>query len=380
MAATITWEQLRGLAGFRAEKGCAISVYLSLDPRDVPTAADARTKMRSLLAEAERELGARKATLSRGQREAVKKDIEELDRWFGDEFDRQGVRGLAVFTAGLDNFWNPVALAEPVEDEVRIGAELYLAPLARFVGRGDGTLVGVVGRERGQVFRIKAGQLVEIADHTSETPGQHDQGGWAQARYERHIDNLVGQHLRRVADELDSCVRKLRGARVVLVGTEELRSDFEAVLSSEVLASLLGWTTAEAHAEPPQLLEAVRPLLEGWAERREHELLERWRQEAGKNGRAAAGWEETIEAASDGRIEVLLVGDGVDKPAFRCPKCGRVQAGEGSCPLDGTTMESHSRGLDLAVHQTLAHGGTIQVIRAARDLEPVGGMAALLRF
>ena len=37
MAGTLTWEQLRELAGFRAGKGCAISLYLSLDPSDAPT-------------------------------------------------------------------------------------------------------------------------------------------------------------------------------------------------------------------------------------------------------------------------------------------------------------------------------------------------------
>ena len=43
-------------------------------------------------------------------------------------------------------------------------------------------------------------------------------------------------------------------------------------------------------------------------------------------------------------------------------------------------MESREGGLDLALHQTLAHGGTVHVIRDRQDLEPVGGVAALLRF
>jgi hypothetical protein len=52
----------------------------------------------------------------------------------------------------------------------------------------------------------------------------------------------------------------------------------------------------------------------------------------------------------------------------------------GSCPLDGTTLESRDSGLDLAVHQTLVHGGKVHVIRERRDLEPVGGVGALLRY
>ena len=39
MARTVTWDELRDLAGFEAENGFAISVYLDLDPSLVPTRA-----------------------------------------------------------------------------------------------------------------------------------------------------------------------------------------------------------------------------------------------------------------------------------------------------------------------------------------------------
>jgi hypothetical protein len=43
-------------------------------------------------------------------------------------------------------------------------------------------------------------------------------------------------------------------------------------------------------------------------------------------------------------------------------------------------MEPRSEGLDLAVHQTLAHGGTVWALRQRQDLEPVEGIGALLRY
>jgi peptide chain release factor subunit 1 len=380
VAGIITWDQLRELAGLRAQQGCAISMYLSLDPREVPTAADVETRANSLISEAQRILDERKGSLGREQREALKRDIERIESWFDDGFDRQGVRGIAVFAAGLDGLWSTVRLPDPVADDVRIAGELYLAPLARLVGRSDGVLVAAVGRERGQVFKLEGGQLREIADETEDVPGRHDQGGWSQARYERHIDEIVERHWRRVAETLDRCVRTRHGARVVLVAAEDMRSDFESMLSNEVKGRLLGWTTAEAHADAPQLLEASRPVIEAWWEKRETQLLERWREEAAKNGRASTGWEQTLEAASDGRAELLLVQDGADEPAYQCPRCGRAQISNGSCPLDGTTLEPRESGLDLAVHQTLAHGGTVQVIRGRRDLDPVGGVGTLLRY
>ena len=52
----------------------------------------------------------------------------------------------------------------------------------------------------------------------------------------------------------------------------------------------------------------------------------------------------------------------------------------GRCPLDGTEMEQRDEGLDLAVHQVLVHGGQVLALRHRQDLEPVGGIGALLRF
>jgi peptide chain release factor subunit 1 len=379
VAANVTWEQLRDLAGFRAEKGCAISIYVDLDPSVAPTPPDVETKVNSLLAAAERQLDERKGSMPRDRREGLKQDLQRVAAWFEDGFDRRGVRGLAVFADGLDNFWATLALPDRVSDDVRIGAELYLAPLARLAGR-DGGLVAFVGRERGQVWRLRGGELREIADQSTEVHPQHSQGGWSQARYERSIENDVGQHLRDVAATLDGCVRRLRGTRVVLIGAEDIRSEFEALLTNEVRTCVAGWAGAEAHADGTAILEAAKPVLDEWWSGREEELLERWREEAGKNGRAASGWESTLEAASDGRVDLLLVQEGADRGAYQCPQCGRASLTDGSCPLDGTTMEARDDGLDLALHQTLAHGGMVHVIRDRRDLEPVGGVGALLRF
>jgi peptide chain release factor subunit 1 len=380
VAGTITWERLRELAAFRAQQGCAVSLYLDLDPSTVPTAGDAQVKVNSLLGEAERELDRRRGSLGHDIRAGLRADLDRIGRWFGDEFDRDGVRGLAVFADAPDDLWATIEAAEPVMDEVKIAEELYLAPLIPLVGRGEGALVGVVGRERGQVFRLQGGRLVEIADRTEEAPGRHDQGGWSQANYERHIESVVDRHLRGVADTLDRCVRRLRGVRIVLVGAEEVRSEFAEMLSHETRSCVLGWTSVEAHADVPRLLAVVQPVLDAASSAREAELLERWRQEAATKGRATAGWEQTLEAASDGRIELLLVREGVDRPAYRCPACGRAQLADGTCPLDGTAMEPRGGGLDLAVHKTLVNGGIVQVIRDRRDLEPVGGLAALLRY
>ena len=380
MARTITWDELRDLAGFEAEKGCAISLYLDLDPRDTPTPAAADTRLHSLIDEAAKGDGANRRELTHDQRLSLRADFDRIRRFYETEFTRDGAHGLAIFCAGLDNVWRPLALTEAVPDEVKVGRKLYLAPLVPLVGRGEGALVVVVGRERGQFFRLRGGRLEETADHTEEQPGKHDQGGWSQARYQRHIEALVHEHLKEVADELDHLVRRLHGPQVVVISTEEARAEFDDLLSKEAQGAIVGWTQAEAHAQAPELLELATPVLERWRTEQETSVLERWREEAGRDGRAAAGWAKTLEAASDGRVELLLFQEGARHPAASCPRCGRIAAEEGTCPLDGTSMERSDDGLDLAVHQTLIHGGTVWAVQHHQDLEPVEGIGALLRY
>jgi peptide chain release factor subunit 1 len=380
MARTITWDELRDLAGFEAEKGCAISLYLGLDPTLTPTPADAATRLHSLLDEAAKGESANRRDLTHDQRVGLRTDFERIRDFYSREFERDGAHGLAIFSSGLDNIWRTLPLTEAVPDEVKVGRTLYLAPLVPLVGRGEGALVLVVGRERGQFYRLRGGRLQELADHTEEQPGQHDQGGRSQARYQRHIETLVREHLQEVADALDGLVRRFRAVQVVVISTDETHAEFQELLTHEAAAAVVGWTTAEAHATPAELLELASPVLERYRSEKETEVVGRWHDEVGRNGRAAAGWEKTLEAASDARVDLLLFRDGVDHDAFRCPRCGRVAVSGGKCPLDGTSMEASSNGLDLAVHQTLLHRGRVWAVRDRDDLEPVEGIGALLRY
>ena len=251
--ATVSWETLRSLAGFKAEQGCAISLYLGLDPRESPTAGDVDTRMRSLLTEAEKSDASQDDALSHDEKQALRSDFDRIRSWFESDFDRDGVLGIAVFAGVLDELWTPLELPEPVRDGVRVSRYLHLAPLVPLVRHRDGAVVAAVGREKGEVYRLREGRLTPLADHTEEQPSQHDQGGWSQARYGRHIENLVLGHLKDVAEEVDRQVRRLHAPPVVVVATDEARARFTELLSQESRAALAGC----ARLPWPRKLDAV---------------------------------------------------------------------------------------------------------------------------
>jgi len=380
MTSTVSLDSLRELASFRAQNGCAITLYLDLDPSVTPTARDAATRVRSLLDAGTKSHGATRGDLAHEVLEGLKADFERVERFFEEDFDRDGAHGLAIFAAGPDNVWKTLSLPTPVPDTVRVADDFLLAPLVPLVGRGEGALVVVVNREAGRVLALRGGRLEEVADRTGDSPSSHEQRGGSQARFQRHVENIAHEHYKTVADELERRYRRLQRPRIVVVCSEQVRPEFAKVLPTEVADAVIGWATADQHAGPAELQEIVVPLLDSWWAEREAELVERWREEAGRGGRAASGWDETLEAASDARVDTFLYQEGVQKDAFRCPACGRASLQAQTCPLDGTKMEPRDDGLDLAVRLTLAHGGDVWAVEHRQDLEPVEGVGALLRF
>ena len=377
---TVSLDGLRELAAFRAENGCAITLYVDLDPSVAPTTRETAVRVSSMLDAAARSHGATRPDLAHEVKAGLRADFERLEQYFDGEFDRAGAHGLAAFAAGLDNVWSVLPLPWSVPDVARVADDFLLSPLVPLLGRGNGALVAVVGREQGRVLALRGGRLHQVADRTEETEGRHDQGGWSQARFQRHIDNLALEHYREVGEEVERLFRAQGRPRVVVVAGDETRAEFADVLSPEVEEAVIGWATADAHASDAQLEEVIAPFIEKWRAECETEFLERWKEEAGKNALASSGWPETLAAASDGRVELLLHQAGVQHDAYRCSACGRAAETAGTCPLDGTTMEHRDDGLDLAVRLTLAYGGDLLAVEHRNDLDPVGGIGAILRF
>lgn len=374
MAATVTGGLLRELAAFHAGNGCALSIYLDLDPSAAPTLPDVDAKFRARVAEAEKL--AESLPLDRDCRLAVRRDVDRLRSWWGDEFERHGAHGLAVFSSSAEGFFRALPLACRVGDAVRIGGELYLTPLVDQLAH-EGTLVAVVSRERGQLFRLTSGRLEQLADETEAQPGQHDQGGWSQANYRRHIEHLVSQHLKTVGAAVD---RRARGAlQIVVVSPEEMRGAFAAKLSQEARDAVIGWTAAEAHAGPTELLRVVRPVLDEADARRHEAALRRFEEELGRGGRAAAGWQETLDVAAESRVDQLLLTEGVERTLWQCPECGRGFVADGTCPVDGLALVERPDGADVAIHLVLAAGGDV-VLLGPGALHDADGIGALLRY
>ena len=367
---------LRELAGFRAVKGLVVSFYFAFDPA-YPTGDEVSTRLASLVARAMRDSEPAAARLGRAERVAFELDLQRAA-----EHVRRaiGPASVACFADAPDGLWRTFEVQGQLPDAVRVGKSPQLVPLvtAPVIAAA---LVVAIGRERGQIFELRSGRLEQIADLSEQQPRRHrDAEAWQQRRLERHVDELARAHVARVAAELDRIASERSGISLVLAGEQEHVSALAEMLSPSARAALAGAVHPEAHAGAADLAGLVLPVLERRDREQESRLVERWRSAAGRGEGAVQGWADTLAAASDGRVELLLFREGATGSAFQCPSCDRAGSAPGSCPLDGQPLAVQPDALDLAVRLTLAHGGEAQAVHHGDDLGAVGGIGALLNF
>lgn len=379
MAATVTWEGLRDLATFRAENGCAISFYLDLDPGVSPTAGAIDSRINALLDEIVRSEMANRAQLTHEQKQGLRDDVARLREFFDSDFSRERSHGYAVYCAGLDNVWQPLPLSERVPDLVKVGRTFYLAPLVPLIGRGDGVLVAFVGRERGDLYRLRGGRLEPLANEFDEQPGRHDQGGWSQARYQRSVDKEAVDHLKRAADVLFRHFRRLPFEHLLVGGPQETITDFESRVHPYLAERLAGRVDVDVeNTNAEQVLESARPCFEEVEERREREALAR----LDEGSRAGAGLDNVLRPLNERRVEALLLDDAFSAPGSECPECGWLgPEGTDRCPADGTPTlrldDLTEPVVELALRQSAA---LMPIRRNYEELRRRGGIAVLCRF
>lgn len=368
------------LAAFRAEQAAAISCYLGLDPAIVPTPSALSTHVASLVDEARRAAENASQALHHDAAKQLEADLARIEAYLENDLDRSQKQGLALFVSGTDEAWEEVHLPRPVEDAVHVGRTFVLGPLLEPLERDRRVILGAVGRDRGTLWSLRRGVVSDIVDLTRDGQGQHDQGGWSQARFQRARDREALDHMRAVAEAICERIPPGSTTLLVLAGSEEQRSAFEELLEPHVREALIGWTEVEKQDDGQALQPEAERLLDERLEIEHEALLGRWREEHGqRSGRATQTWEETMSAAWDDRIETVLV-DGRSKEAFECTACGRGYVSPGLCELDSTPLaEALGGALELVVRGTLRSGGTVHVV-PGEELHETDGAAALLRY
>jgi peptide chain release factor subunit 1 len=371
-------DELRRLAEIRLDRPVVLSLYLDLDPAEFATPPARATAVRSLLDEAERRLRERDG-LSHADRADLNASLERAATLLERDLPTEGAQGVAVFASHGAGLFETVRLPRPVRNRVAIGRSPLVGPLAR-LERRERWCVALVNRRDARIFRGSPHGLREIEQIHDVVFGQHDQGGWSQARYQRGIEKEKDDHLKHTAEALMKHFKRRPFERLMTGGPREVVSDFESKLHGYLSARLAGRIEVDVeNATKEQILEKARPRLDELEDARETDALER----LGTGNRAALGLEDVLRALNERRVECLMLDERFATAGTSCPECGWLAPeGRRTCPVDGSELERVEDLTDAAVELSLQQSAEIMAVRHRGDEldRRAGGVAALLRF
>ena len=370
---------LRRLAGLRPGEARVLSLFLRLDPSELPTPPARASAITSLCDEAERR--ARDASgLSHDAHVALLEDVERARSFLQRSDFARGAHALALYCCTPAGLFEAIRLPRPIDSAVVIDETPWVEPLADLVALPDVCVV-LVNRRTTRLLCGSGERLVEVTAFQDDVHGQHDQGGWSQARYQRSIQEEVEDHLRHAADALARHLRRHPVAHLLIGTPGELSGTFESKLHPDVLARVAGRIDVDVeHSSPDDVRRAASDALESQLRRREREALDRLAAGVGTNGRAAAGLEDVLSALYERRVETLLYQEGLRRAGRVCPGCGWMTGSVERCPVDGTPTESRDNVLETAVEAALAQSADVIVVRHHPDLGTFEGIGAVLRF
>lgn len=376
-------QRLRELTRIHPDGARVLSVFLNLDPGEFAAPPARATEIASVMDDATRRIRD-DDRLTHDERKALEQDVERT-REFLEGFSPKGAHGLAVFACGPADLFEAIRLARPIDTRAVIDGSPQVEPLVEMLGSGGNWMVALVNRQVGRMLRGDRDHLDELRPIEDEVHGQHSQGGWSQARYQRSVDEDVQDHLKNVADALFVRFKRNAFDHLLVGGPVEVLTDFEDRLHPYVRERLAGRIDIDVeNSSADDVAVAARPKIEEHVRATERETLDRLQEGVSKGTRGAAGLEDVLTALNERRVETLLVNQGFDAAGCTCPQCGSVYSVDGgACPADGAELDCRDDILENAVRLALEQSARVLFVgdeghRSA--LEEHGGVAAVLRF
>jgi peptide chain release factor subunit 1 len=343
---------MRRLAEIESTQAPVLSVYLDVRPEahgERPAERVAFTALRERLRGIEGTIEPGSPAL-----DSFRSDVARLGELADDDAFRSA-EGLAVFACSDAGLWETFSANVPFETEVSAGPTADLFQLARLLDEHTGAVVAVLDTNTLRLFVTRRGGLVERhgRDEPSEEHERHDQGGWSQARYQRHIDEQDRRFAKEAAEAITALVDRERATRLVLAGEERAMSVLMDALPERIKDLAAGVEHLPLRAGRDEVEAEIRPLLEQVDRDASTSVADRAIAGVRAGELGVAGVEPTMQALEAGQVHELVL-------------------------LDGAEIDEDLRA--ELVRQAALTDARVEVVPEHEGLRRLGGVAATLRF
>ena len=373
-------DTLRRLAEVDAGDLPVLSIYLDMRPQATGQSPGRRAGLvvlRDRLREIERTYWPRGADY-----DSFKADEQRIEAYLNEDFEREAA-GLALFACSGTGLWEAVQAGVPFHDSVAAGPRPDLFQLARLIDEHETAVVALVDTNTARLFVTRTGRLdeAEALDEDSVSFQKRSLGGWAEQRYQRHIDKHIAQFAKEAAAAIEDLVAREGARRLVLAGDEVAITPLDGEMSKALKDNLDEIVRVDMRTSRDELDDQIRHALERAEADSGRSVADRLIGAVRGGGLGVTGVEATRQALEAGAVEVLVLtelpGAAPDETDYHDARDLGEQAED---------MAEHEPGvLDLEIRNELvrlaaATSAEVEVVADHEGLVRVGGVGALLRY
>jgi len=287
---------------------------------------------------------------------------------------------VAVFSCWALDYLLAVPLAATVPDLVQVDSSPFVRPLAELQDEYENVAVVVADNSRARIFLVSSAVAGDEEVIKGNVKNHVKKGGWSQQRYERRRDKQLKLYAREIVSALEDLRREEDFRRILLVGGKEtiraIRENLPAALEKIAADKALDLRRAEGAVN-----EDIWELFREEERESERDLWERIRAEYMKGGLGAAGLDDVLAAAREGRVERMIVDRTFKPEGRRCRDCERLASGKpAKCAGCGSESLFNVDLVNEIVEMLEQSGATVDFADPIPSLAEAGGIAALLRY
>src|SRR4051812_7978925 len=379
-------EQLERLAAVEPSPYPVVSLYLNTQPNE-----HGRDQYQTFV---RKELKARAATYPArsSEREMLERDLERISAFLASDV-QPSANGVAIFACDAASLFETVQLDAPIQEHaLYVGDQPHLYPLARLASQYPRYAAVLADSHRTRILVVADGAVQTDTAIEGVKTRRTSQGGWSQARYQRHIDNYHLQHIKDVVAALEKIVLAEGLTRVVVAGDESVLPLLREQLTKPLTEMVVDELPIASDAAQDHVVRETLASMRALDSRTDREIVEAAIGGYRAGGLGVVGPDATLLALTNGQVDELLISASL----ARIEGLGETRAAELALANDATLAEPAVdaaaageaaaadmgvvRLADELVRKAKLTSARIQFIEDASLLEPYGGVAATLRY
>ncbi|MBU1167460.1 hypothetical protein KKC60_03580 [Patescibacteria group bacterium] len=361
----IDLDQVKALSKIESDKEDIVTLYLNTNNKEFTSKEKIAIRLKDQTAKL-RELG-------------FEDDAKLIEERF-DLIKLDGTKLVVIISSKANDLFEVLTFNVPMKTQVHVKNKVYIPPLLRILDEYERYALVLVDKKQMRLFTIYMGEIEENEESSQEFPGHHAQGGWSQARFQRHVEEHAKKMMKQASEEVFKVSKKKPFDRLIVGGSKEIISEFENMLHSELKPKVAGSFVGEMFLSNDEVLKRSLEIEEKIEREKEAELIEKLENNLGYDNRAVRGLDKVVRNFEEGKVMQLLIDSEYSAPGKRCQKCGHLSIDEMKCEFCGGDVDFINDIVAELVAEAINKGVVVEYVRNSKSMKKNKNIGAFLRF